>query len=254
VTDLEKLWQANYPEHIGRHLDYPDITVFELLERSAAKFPGNTATIFMGGKLSFAQLLDKVYRFATALCDLGVKKGDRVAIMLPNCPQAVIAYYGALKAGATVVEFNPLYVEREIAFQVKDSGAKVMIVLDLLLPRISKVRELAGLEKVIWTSIKDFLPFPLNVLYPIKAKKEGNLVHPPTGPGNYQFLDLLKQYPASPPKYEFNPAEDLACLQYTGGTTGVAKGCMLTHRNLVVNRSEERRVGKECRSRWSPYH
>jgi len=235
LADYEKLWGANYPEHLKRRLEYPDVPVFKLLEKSAERFPDNPATIFMGGRLTFKQLLDKVYRFAAALAALGVKKGDRVAIMLPNCPQAVIAYYGALKAGATVVEFNPLYVEREIEYQIKDSGSKVMVALDLLVGRIMKVRESAGLEKVIWTSIKDFLPFPLNILYPIKARREGQLVEVPTGPGNYQFVDLLKKHPADPPEHEFDPSEDVACLQYTGGTTGVSKGCMLTHRNLVVN-------------------
>jgi long-chain acyl-CoA synthetase len=235
LADYEKLWEANYPEHLKRHLEYPDVPVFKLLEDSAERFPDNTATIFVGGRLTFKQLLDKVYRFATALAALGVKKGDRVAIMLPNCPQAVIAYYGALKAGATVVEFNPLYVEREIEYQIKDSGSKVMVALDLLKGRIEKVRESAGLEKVIWTGIKDFLPFPLNILYPIKARREGMLVEVPTTPGNYKFVDLLKEHPASPPQHEFDPSEDVACLQYTGGTTGVSKGCMLTHRNLVVN-------------------
>lgn len=235
MSDFEKLWQANYPEGVPRHLEYPDLALFQVLERSAERFPHNTATIFMGGKLTYAQLLDKVYRLATALADMGVKKGDRVGIMLANSPQAVISYYGILKAGGIAVEFNPLYVEREIEHQIKDSGCKVMIALDLLLPRLSKVRESSGLETIIWTSIKDFLPFPLNLLYPIKAKKDGQLVHVPTGEGNYQFVDLLKKHPPDPPSYKFNPAEDIATLQYTGGTTGVSKGCMLTHRNMVVN-------------------
>jgi len=244
LEEFERLWEAHYEDHIGRHLEYPDVTIHQLLERSAERYPGNTATIFMGGRLTFSELLDKVYRFAAALADLGVKKGDRVAIMLPNTPQAVIAFFGALKAGATVVEFNPLYVEREIEHQVKDSGARIMVALDLLLGRISKIRDKAGLEKVIWTGIKDFLPFPLNLLYPIKAKREGQLVQVPTGEGNYLFTDLLKRYPPDPPAYEFRPADDVACLQYTGGTTGVSKGCMLTHRNLVANVTQV--------SKWMP--
>ncbi len=235
MTDFEKVWQANYPEHLKRRLDYPDIPVHEFLERSAAKYPNNVYTVFMNGKLTYRQIQDKVYRFAAALADLGVKKGDRVAIMLPNCPQAVIAFFGVLKAGGVVVEFNPLYVEREILHQIKDSGSKVMVALDLLLGRISNVRQEAGLEKVIWTSIKDFLPFPLKQLYPVKAKKQGTLVRIPAAPGNYQFTELLSKHEPKPPKVEFRPAEDLCCLQYTGGTTGVSKGCMLTHRNMVVN-------------------
>ena len=235
MPDFEKLWQTNYPDHLKRSLDYPDIPVHELLERAAKNYPDTIATIFMGGKLTFSQLLEKSYRLAAALHDLGVKKGDRVAIMLPNCPQAVIAFNAVLKAGAVAVQFNPLYVEREIEYQLKDSGAKVMIVLDLLYGRISKVRGATALEKVIWTSVKDFLPFPLNKLYPIKAKKQGQLVHIPPSPNDLQFVDLLAKYEPKPPSYEFKPSEDLCCLQYTGGTTGVSKGCMLTHRNLLVN-------------------
>ncbi|RJQ04482.1 MAG: long-chain fatty acid--CoA ligase [Bacillota bacterium] len=244
MPDLEKLWQANYPDHIGRHLDYPDLAVHQFLERSAEKYPDNLATVFMGGKLTFRQLIDKVYRFATALAALGVKKGDRVAVMLPNCPQMVIACYGILKAGGVVVAFNPLYVEREIQHQITDSGAKVMVALDLLHGRISNVRGPSGLDTVIWTGIKDFLPFPLKQLYPIKAKKEGMYVEIPPGPGDYQFTDLLKKYDPNPPSYEFDLDEDLCCLQYTGGTTGVSKGCMLTHRNLAVNAVQV--------SRWMP--
>ncbi len=244
MTDFEKQWQANYPEGLNRHLEYPNMPVHGLLEKAAKDFPGNAATIFMGGKMTYAKLLENVNRFATALAALGVKKGDRVGLMLPNCPQMVIGYYGVLKAGGVVVAFNPLYVEREIEHQIKDSGTKVMVVFDLLMGRIQKVREPAGLEKVIWTSIKDFLPFPLKQLYPTKAKKDGTLVQTPTTPGNYQFVDLLARSEPKPPVYEFNPAEDLCCLQYTGGTTGVSKGCMITHRNMLVNAIQV--------SKWTP--
>jgi long-chain acyl-CoA synthetase len=235
VANFEKVWLANYPEDLKRKLDYPDIPVHEFLERSAAKYPNNIYTLFMNGKLTFKQVLDKVNRFAAALAHLGVKKGDRVAIMLPNCPQAVIAFFGILKAGGVAVEFNPLYVEREILHQIKDSGSKVMVALDLLYGRISKVRGDSGLETVIWTGVKDFLPFPLKQLYPVKAKKQGTLVHVPVAPGNYQFTELLAAHEPKPPQISFKPSEDLCCLQYTGGTTGVSKGCMLTHRNMVVN-------------------
>jgi len=144
MPDFEEKWVANYPEGVPRHLDYPDIPVHGFLEEAAEKWPGNTATIFMGGKLTYTQLLDKVYRFASALKDLGVKKGDRVAFMLPNCPQMVIAYYGVLKAGGVVVACNPLYVGREIKHQISDSGARVMVALDLLSQRIQGVRDEAG--------------------------------------------------------------------------------------------------------------
>jgi long-chain acyl-CoA synthetase len=244
VPDFEEKWAANYPEGLTRHIDYPDIPVHQLLENAAKSHPNSVATIFMGGKLAYSQLLDKAHRFATALAALGLKKGDRVGLMLPNCPQMVIAYYGVLKAGGVVVALNPLYVEREIQHQVTDSGAKIIVALDLMYDRVARIREAAGLEAFIWTSIKDFLPFPLSALYPVKAKKAGQRVGVPPGPGYHQFVDLLRQYEPKPPVYEFDPAEDLCCLQYTGGTTGVSKGCMLTHRNMVVNAIQV--------SKWTP--
>ncbi len=251
APNWEERWQANYPEGVPRHLEYPDIPVHGLLEKAAREFPDRTATIFMGGKLTFRQLLDKVYRLAAALADLGLRKGDRIAVMLPNCPQMVISYYAVSKAGGVIVAMNPLYVEREIEHQIRDAGAKIIIGLDLLSQRIMNVREAAGLETCVWTGIKDFLPFPLNQLYPIKARKEGTYVQAPSGPGHHQFTELLKRYQPRPPEIEFDPAEDLCCLQYTGGTTGVSKGCMLTHRNMVVNATQvycwypETRMGQE---------
>jgi long-chain acyl-CoA synthetase len=251
ALDWEEKWRANYPEDVPRHLEYPDMPVHGLLEEAAREFPDRVATIFIGGKLTYRQLVDKVYRMAAALADLGVKKGDRVAVMLPNCPQMVISYYAISKAGGVVVAMNPLYVERELEHQIKDAGAKIIIGLDLLSQRIMNVREPAGLETCVWTGIKDFLPFPLSALYPLKAKREGNFVQPPSGPAHHQFTDLLRRYGPRPPELEFDPAEDLCCLQYTGGTTGVSKGCMLTHRNMVVNATQvhrwypETRVGQE---------
>lgn len=236
--DFESKWRENYSEGVPRQLEYPDIPVHGLLERAAAEYPEHTATLFMGARLTYRQVLDKARRLATALKGLGVGKGDRVAVMLPNCPQMVIAYYGIAIAGGVVVAMNPLYVERELKHQISDSGSRVIIGLDLLSERILNVREASGLEACIWTGLQDFLPFPLNLLFPIKARKQGQSPVSPTGPGHYSLVELLKSHRPDPPHYQFDPANDLCCLQYTGGTTGLSKGCMLTHRNMVVNATQ----------------
>jgi long-chain acyl-CoA synthetase len=155
-----------------------------------------------------------------------VRKGDRVAIMLPNCPQALIAYHGALMAGAIVVQVNPLYMPRELKHQISDSGSRVMIALDLTYPKVSQLE----IPHVIYTSLSEYMPAPLRWIAPLKLK-------PPKiayKPGVMRWADLLSHPPLEQP-VRVNPAEDLALLQYTGATTGLAKGCMLTHRNLVAN-------------------
>lgn len=240
-----------YPRGVRRNLVYPDISLYELLERAENKFPHNIATVFMGGKLTYRQLKEQVDRFAAALHQLGVKKGDRVAIMLPNCPQGVISYYAVLKLGAVAVQTNPMYMERELSHQLKDSGSETIIVLDLVLSKVLKVKGETPLNNIIVTSIKDYLPFPLNLLYPFKAKRDGQWVNLPRDQGLLSFKDLLgKSAPGSSP-VSINPNEDLALLQYTGGTTGLSKGAMLTHKNLVANVMQvsewwpESRDGKE---------
>ncbi|GBF33053.1 long-chain-fatty-acid--CoA ligase [Desulfocucumis palustris] len=224
-----------YPQGVPRSLDYPDISVYQLLERSEGKYPDNTATIFMGGKMTFRQLKNKVDRFAAALHHIGIKKGDRVVIMLPNCPQAVISYYAVLRLGAVAVMTNPLYMERELSHQLRDADSETIIFLDLLYPKINKVKDDTPLKNFIVTGIKDFLPFPLNLIYPFKAKKDGQWVDIPAGQGITGFKSLIDKYPPNPPAVDINPKEDLALLQYTGGTTGLSKGAMLTHGNLVAN-------------------
>lgn len=230
-----KPWLQNYPEGVRPTLDYPGIPLQGLLDNAARDYPEKVATVFFGGKITYRQLKRQADSFAAALVGLGVKPGDRLAIMLPNCPQCLIAYYGALKAGAVVVQFNPLYVEREIQYQLADSEAEVMVLLDLLYPRVNRVKGQTSLKKLVVTSIKDYLPFPLNLLYPIKAKKDGHVVQIPRDPEIYGFKDLITKYPPNPPELRIDPDKDIALLQYTGGTTGISKGAMLTHKNLVAN-------------------
>jgi long-chain acyl-CoA synthetase len=239
VTDPAVLatrpWAKGYPEGVKLHIDYPVIPLHGLLLEAASTHPGVVATSFMGAKLLYKEVVEQAGRLATALAAFGIKKGDRVAIILPNLPQAVIAYYGISMAGGVAVEFNPLYVEREMEFQLSDCGAKAAVVLDLLYPRVAKVRERTKLENVIVTGIQDGLAFPLNLLYPIKAKKEKRWVNVTPGPGVHRWKEVLAKHPNSPPRVEVDPKCDPAILQYTGGTTGVPKGAMLTHYNLVAN-------------------
>lgn len=228
-------WLNHYPKEVKPNLEYPKQNLAVFLKQSAEKFPDHTALHFMGKRISYRELLDSSYRFANALRSLGIRKGDRVAIMLPNCPQTVIAYYGALMAGAIVVQTNPLYVERELEHQMKDSGAIAIVTLDILHRRALHVKPNTDLRKVIVTSIKDYLPFPKNVLYPIAARKEGHNLEVAYGEDVLSFRQLVRNASSAPVMEEVDAENDLALLQYTGGTTGTPKGCMLTHYNLVAN-------------------
>ncbi|NOZ00326.1 MAG: long-chain fatty acid--CoA ligase [Deltaproteobacteria bacterium] len=240
----EKRWHKFYDEGVLPSLDYKNLTLPQILDESAAKYPNQTALLFEGFSMTYAQLKDSVDRFATALAALGVVKGDRVAIQLPNLPQCVIAYYGVLRAGAIAVMTNPMYVEREVVHQFNDSGAKVAIILDALWMKTArKVRDKLPCEHYILTGIKDYLPFPKNLLFPLVAKKTGMVVKVPPEPGVLWLKDLLASHGPTPPTIEWD-MEDLCNLQYTGGTTGVSKGAMLTHRNLSCN-------VQQCRA-WFP--
>ena len=227
----EKVWLKHYP-----NLDYEEIPLQQFLTNAARNTPEKIAIHFMGKDIKYKELHESALKFAQYLQQLGIEKGDRIALMLPNTPQTVISYYGALYAGATVVMTNPLYTEREIEYQLKDSGAKVIVSLDILYPRIMKVFKNTALENVIITSIKDYLPFPKNLLYPYVQKKEqGVQVHVAHSGVSHQFMEILKTSQAIEPTIDFNFEEDLALLQYTGGTTGFPKGVMLTHKNLIAN-------------------
>ena len=215
TTSNEKLWLKSYPEGIRPSLDYPGLTMPDLLEKAVSQLPDRIAIAFAGLELSYQMLKGMVDKAATALYDLGVKKGDRVALMTPNCPQYIVAFYAIQKIGGVVVQVNPMYVERELEHILKDSGAKVFIAYDQFYPRIKNVRDLTPVEKVLLFSLGP----PLDV--------EGEDV--------LKIEALLASTPAQPPRVDIDAANDLAILQYTGGTTGVSKGAMLTHRNIVAN-------------------
>jgi len=232
----EKIWLKNYPPNIPTTMEYEEIPLQEYLTRAVEKTPKKIAIHFLGKDITYKELYESSLKFANYLVKIGIEKGDRVAIMLPNCPQSVIAYYGVLYAGGIVVQTNPLYTEREVEYQLKDAGAKVIITLDILYPRIMKVWKNTDLENIIITGIKDFLPFPKNLLYPFVQKKEyGFKVTVEHSGSNHLFSEIMKIGELNLIKFTSNYEEDIALLQYTGGTTGFPKGVMLTHKNLVAN-------------------
>src|SRR5579864_1149846 len=167
-------WIRHYEPGVPAHLALPDHPLTLLLDRTASRYPGRTALIYYGTRLSYAQFAHHANRFALALQSLGVNKGDRVALALPNIPQYPIAFYGALLAGAVVVPTNPLYTEREMQHQLADSGARVIVMLDTFYPIVRAVRKQTALEHIIVTSPADFLPPLLRALYPLSQRRAGS--------------------------------------------------------------------------------
>jgi long-chain acyl-CoA synthetase len=236
--EVQKPWLHLYPEEIPHYAEIDNKPLQSYLAQAAQEFPTKTAIHFLGKELTFTEIYEQSLKLAGYLQELGLKKDERVSIMLPNCPQAVIAYYGILFAGGIVVQTNPLYMERELEYQLNDSDAKYIITLDLLYPRVSKMKALTSIEHIIATSIKDYLPFPKNLLYPFVQKKQNQIVVKIEHSGHtHLFKEIMKRQHTSIEEIETNPKEDIALLQYTGGTTGFPKGVMLTHENLVANMS-----------------
>lgn len=232
----EKVWLKKYPEEIPHEIDLPAMPVQQFLTEAYNAYPDKVAVHFMGKELTYKELYESSLKFANYLRSLGIEKGDRVAVMLPNCPQAVIAYYGTMYAGGIVVQTNPLYTERELQYQMADSGAKVLLVMDILYPRAMKIIKETALENVIVTGIKDYLPFPKNLVYPFIQKKQyGFSVKVEHSGTNHLFTHIMQSSSPNPIPLDFDFEQDLALLQYTGGTTGSPKGVMLTHKNLVAN-------------------
>jgi long-chain acyl-CoA synthetase len=233
VKELEKPWFKFWPKGVPKHIEYPEVPLFEFLRKTAEKHPDNTALVYFDKEMSYKELDVATDKFATALNDLGVKKGDKVAIFLPNTPQFVISYYGAIKIGAIATAVIPLYKEREVEQQLNDSEAETIVVLDILYPIVEKVWQKTKLKRVIVTSSKEYMPPAKAFLGSLLGRIPSRKVE--RKPNVYFFQELISKYEAKSPKVEIDPKEDLVALQYTGGTTGTSKGAMLTHMNLVSN-------------------
>ena len=227
----DKIWLKSYEKGVPESIDYEEVCMPEYLERSATKFPDRDALIFQGYRMTFRELKEMVDRFASCLASFGIKKGDAVAILLPNLIPCAVASFAALKLGAITVMNNPLYTDRELEYQFNNSGSKVLITLDLLGNRMIDLRPKTGIKEIIYTSIGDYLPFPKNLLFPLVGKKKKLAADVKTADNVYKWKDCIAGHDAAPPKVEIG-FDDVAMYQYTGGTTGVSKGVMLTHSNL----------------------
>ncbi len=231
---MPKPWLEFYDADVPDELNIPPLTLPDLLTSAAQKYPKQIACVFMGARLTYGQLKEQVDRLAASLHTLGVGHGDRVAIMLPNCPQTIIAYYATLSLGAAAVMTNPLYVERELEHQWGDAGVEVVIGMDMFWPRIRVVREKLPIKYVLLTSIQEYMPLTKRLLAPLELRRQGKWVNVEYSGTVLSFKKLIQIQRNSPPVMDLSP-EDLACLQYTGGTTGLPKGAMLSHRNLIAS-------------------
>jgi len=239
-AEVPRPWHKHWPEGVPKHIEYPEIPLQELLRRTVDKHPDWNAIMFYGKRITYAELDDLVNRFAAGLRGLGVKKGDRVSLLLPNTPHFFVAFFGVLRAGGVVVQTNILYTPRELEDLYNDAGVQTVVTLDIFWHNLAKAKPKTRVSNVIIGDVGDFLPFPLRQLYPIRKrgdlKKEGHWpLDIPREPWVHRFRDFVRTAPQPGSEPPVNPAEDVAVLQYTGGTTGVPKGAMLTHRNLVVN-------------------
>jgi long-chain acyl-CoA synthetase len=227
-------WLKAYPSNIAWNAKIPQGLVFDMLKDTASRYPNRFAIDFLGKKYTYHELYQLVKRAAKGLQELGVKKGTRVGLFMPNTPSYVIFYYAILKAGGTVVNFSPLYVAREIEHQIKDSETEIMVTLDLnaLYPKVHEMFLKTRLKKIIVCPLKEQLPFPKNYLFPVFKRKEITKID--WDDRHVSFQDLINNDGAVK-HIDLKEAEDIALLQYTGGTTGVPKGAMLTHANVYCN-------------------
>ena len=234
MADDRHPWLASYPENISWDAEIPEGPLFAILDDSVRRFPTNEAMDFLGRTWSYAELGAMVDRAAAGFRKLGVDKGVKVGLFLPNCPQFVVAYFGILKAGGTVVNYSPLYSEEELAYQIDDSETDIMVTLGLaaLYPKMAALLARTRIRKLVVGQLQDVLPFPKNLLFPLLKRSE--IAKVPDDDDHVPFRRLLDNDGGHEPP-EIDPREDIAVFQYTGGTTGVPKGAMLSHANLHAN-------------------
>ncbi len=232
----DKPWTKSYDKGVPATIEVPDHPIQHFLEEGARRVPNNTALVFEGKEISYGELNKAADAVAAALAANGFKKGDRAVLYMPNLPQFVMIYYGILKAGGIVIATNPLYTERELQHQLKDCGAETVFVLSRYYPLLKKAQKSGEtkVKRIVVTYIKDFLPGVKSVLYGLlKEKKAGDRVD--VAPGDMSFKDFLALGARSAKPNVTVTGQDIALLQYTGGTTGLSKGAIGLHRNLVAN-------------------
>ena len=228
-------WYSFYDKGVSQSVDVPDKGLGNVLDMAAADFGKREAIVFQNNRITYLELQVQAERMAASLRKRGVQEGDRVSIMLPNLPQTFIAFWGVIKAGAIAVMTNPLYMESELTHQLTDAGVKHLITLDIFWPKVEALWDQLGLEVCYITRVRDALRFPLSWLQPFSARRQGTWVSVPfDGKKLVAWGDLFKSGERLSTEVD-NPRERVAIFQYTGGTTGLAKGAMLTHHNLMAN-------------------
>lgn len=227
-------WLKKYPKDVAWDVNIPVAPVYKILEDSAAKYPDRCAIYFLGKRYTYKDLLNYVNHVAKGLQKIGVKKDVKVGLFMPNSPAFIIFYYAVQKAGGIVVNYSPLYASRELLQQIQDSETEVMVTMDLeaLYPKVYEMLDQSCLKKIVIAPLKEQLPFPKNILFPIVKAKEVAKIH--WDDRHITFQDLIAN-DGVPKEVEINLHEDVAVIQYTGGTTGLPKGAMLTHANVYSN-------------------
>ena len=230
----DRPWYKHYDKGVPHTIAYPSVPLFHFLEENARKHPDRPCTIFKGAAITFAEMNAITDQVAAGLAAMGVKKGDRIGVFMPNTPQFVMVYYGILKAGGVVVATNPLYTPHEIEHQVNDADIEIMFVMSNFYKTIKAAQPKTKIKTVIVSNLKETLPPALRVLFTLLKEKKGGF-RVTLEPGDYWFQEWLARYkPEDRPKIKIAP-EDNAIFQYSGGTTGISKGAIAMHKNLVAN-------------------